>query len=257
MNEKKAIVFFFVVVVFFFCFSFLLLVVVVVVASSTYVVTYVFLSFVLCFGCVCVFFFSYSSFASLTCASVCSYVCDCVCVCLSISTFCCCCCCFFFGGLTVSNAALLAHFVSSFLRFYVVIRGGVFLHFFFTYRTKHVHTCTRTDTDTQTDGRTEGEKCARAASFGKHTQNYFAFFIVVCCCYYYDWLLLLFTFHGMLLGVINKQRQSALHAHTLVRGVGGTIHNFSTLPRCTFWKLASSSSATCSSSLSLFWVVSF
>lgn len=80
MNEKKAIVFFF--VVFFFCFSFLLLLLVVVVASSTYVVTYVFLSFVLCFGCVCVFFFSYSSFASLTCASVCSYVCDCVCMCV-------------------------------------------------------------------------------------------------------------------------------------------------------------------------------
>lgn len=80
MNEKKAIVFFVVVVFFFFfCFSFLLLLLVVVVASSTYVVTYVFLSFVLCFGCVCVFFFS-SSFASLTCASVCSYVCDCVCV---------------------------------------------------------------------------------------------------------------------------------------------------------------------------------
>lgn len=255
MNEKKAIVFFFVVVFFFFfCFSFLLLVVVVV-ASSTYV-TYVFLSFVLCFGCVCVFFFS-SSFASLTCASVCSYVCDCVCVCLSISTFCCCCC-FFFSGASQFQTLPFLRTLFLLFRFYVVIRGGVFLHFFFTYRTKHVHTCTRTDTDTQTDGRTEGEKCARAASFGKHTQNYFAFFIVVCYCYYYDWLLLLFTFHGMLLGVINKQRQSALHAHTLVTGgVGGTIHNFSTLSRCTFWKLASSSSATSSSSLSLFWVVSF
>lgn len=127
---------------------------------------------------------------------------------------------FFFGGLTVSNAALLAHFVSSFSFLRCNSRGSL-SPLFFTYRTKHVHTCTRTDTDTQTDGRTEGEKCARAASFGKHTQNYFAFFIVVCYCYYYDWLLLLFTFHGMLLGVINKQRQSALHAHTLVtRGWG-------------------------------------
>lgn len=128
----------------------------------------------------------------------------------------------FFGGLTVSNAALLAHFVSSFLRFYVVIRGGVFLHFFFLVSNKtrtHVHTYRHG----HTDGRTEGEKCARAASFGKHTQNYFAFFIVVCYCYYYDWLLLLFTFHGMLLGVINKQRQSALHAHTLVTGGGGEL----------------------------------
>lgn len=253
MNEKKAIVFFFVVVVFFFfCFSFLLLVVVVV-AASTYV-TYVFLSFVLCFGCVCVFFFS-SSFASLTCASVCSYVCDCVCVCVfqfplfaAVVVF--------FSGASQFQTLPFLRTLFLLFRFYVVIRGGVFLHFFF-----HVSNKTRTHVHTyrhgHTDGRTEGEKCARAASFGKHTQNYFAFFIVVCYCYYYGWLLLLFTFHGMLLGVINKQRQSALHAHTLVRGVGGTIHNFSTLPRCTFWKLASSSSATSSSSLSLFWVVSF
>lgn len=224
MNEKKAIVFFFVVV--FFCFSFLLLLLVVVVASSTYVVTYVFLSFVLCFGCVCVFFFSYSSFASLTCASVCSYVCDCVCVCVFQFPLFAAVVVVFFSGASQFQTLPFLRTLFLLFRFYVVIRGGVFLHFFFTYRTKHVHTCTRTDTDTQTDGRTEGEKCARAASFGKHTQNYFAFFIVVCYCYYYDWLLLLFTFHGMLLGVINKQKQSALHAHTLVTGGGGNYSQF-------------------------------
>lgn len=131
---------------------------------------------------------------------------------------------FFFGGLTVSNAALLAHFVSSFSFLRCNSRGSLSPLFF------HVSNKTRTHVHTyrhgHTDGRTEGEKCARAASFGKHTQNYFAFFIVVCYCYYYDWLLLLFTFHGMLLGVINKQRQSALHAHTLVRGGGGNYSQF-------------------------------
>lgn len=222
MNEKKAIVFFFVVVFFFFCFSFLLLVVVVVVASSTYVVTYVFLSFVLCFGCVCVFFFSYSSFASLTCASVCSYVCDCVCVCVFQFPLFAAVVVVFFSGASQFQTLPFLRTLFLLFRFYVVIRGGVFLHFFF-----HISNKTRTHVHTyrhgHTDGRTEGEKCARAASFGKHTQNYFAFFIVVCYCYYYDWLLLLFTFHGMLLDVINKQRQSALHAHTLVRGEWGEL----------------------------------
>lgn len=158
MNEKKAIVFFFVVVFFFFCFSFLLLVVVVVVASSTYV----FLSFVLCFGCVCVFFFSYSSFASLTCASVCSYVCDCVCVCVfqfplfaAVVVVV-----FFFGGLTVSNAALLAHFVSSFSFLRCNSRGSLSPLFF------HVSNKTRTHVHTyrhgHTDGRTDGGRKVRA-----------------------------------------------------------------------------------------------
>lgn len=160
MNEKKAIVFFFVVVFFFFCFSFLLLVVVVVVASSTYV-TYVFLSFVLCFGCVCVFFFSYSSFASLTCASVCSYVCDCVCVCLSISTFCCCCCCCFFRGphsFKRCPSCALCFFFSSFLR--CNSRGSLSPLFF------HVSNKTRTHVHTyrhgHTDGRTDGGRKVRA-----------------------------------------------------------------------------------------------
>lgn len=157
MNEKKAIVFFFVVVVFFFCFSFLLLLVVVV-ASSTYVVTYVFLSFVLCFGCVCVFFFSYSSFASLTCASVCSYVCDCVCVSFNFH--------FllllllFFSGASQFQTLPFLRTLFLLFRFYVVIRGGVFLHFF------HVSNKTRTHVHTyrhgHTDGRTDGGRKVRA-----------------------------------------------------------------------------------------------
>lgn len=131
----------------------------------------------------------------------------------------------FFSGASQFQTLPFLRTLFLLFRFYVVIRGGVFLHFFF-----HVSNKTRTHVHTyrhgHTDGRTEGEKCARAASFGKHTQNYFAFFIVVCYCYYYDWLLLLFTFHGMLLGVINKQRQSALHAHTLVTGGGGNYSQF-------------------------------
>lgn len=213
MNEKKAIVFFFVVVVFFFCFSFLLLWWWLLLRRT-----------------------SRTSFSRSSCVlvvSVCSSsprrslrsparlfarMCVIVCVCVFQFPLFAAVIVFFFGGLTVSNAALLAHFVSSFSFLCCNSRGSLSPLFF------HVSNKTRTHVHTyrhgHTDGRTEGEKCARAASFGKHTQNYFAFFIVVCYCYYYDWLLLLFTFHGMLLGVINKQRQSALHAHTLVRGWG-------------------------------------
>lgn len=185
MNEKKAIVFFFFVV--FFCFSFLLLVVVVV--TSTYV-TYVFLSPSLPLSC-CVLFVSVCSssppWRTLTCVCFARlvYVCVCAAVCLSISTFCCRCCCFRFffrGPHCASNAALLAHLVSS-LTF--VIRGGVFLHFFFAAAAacieQNTHVQTRTQhTHRRTDGfGRKGEKCARAASFGKHTQNYFTFFY--CC----------------------------------------------------------------------------
>lgn len=205
MNEKKAIVFFFVVV--FFCFSFLLRLLVVVVASSTYV-TYVFLSFVLCFGCVCVFFFS-SSFASLTCASVCSYVCDCVCVSFNFH-FLLLLLLFFFGGLTVSNAALLAHFVSSFSFLRCNSRGSL-SPLFFTYRTKHVHTCTRTDTDTQTDGRRE--KSARAPLVLGSTHKTILRFLLLCviaiimigcCCYS--------LFMGCFLALlINRDRVRYMH----------------------------------------------
>lgn len=176
MNEKKAIVFFFVVVVFFFCFSFLLLVVVVVVASSTYVVTYVFLSFVLCFGCVCVFFFSYSSFASLTCASVCSYVCDCVCVSFNFHFLLLLL--FFFGGLTVSNAALLAHFVSSFSFLRCNSRGSLSPLFFSRIEQ---NTYTRAHVQTRTHRRTDGrrEKSARAPLVLGSTHKLFCVFY--CC----------------------------------------------------------------------------
>lgn len=205
MNEKKAIVFFFVVVFFFSC----LLLVVVVVASSTYV-TYVFLSFVLCFGCVCVFFFS-SSFASLTCASVCSYVCDCVCVCLSISTFCCCCC-FFFGGLTVSNAALLAHFVSSFSFLRCNSRGSLSPLFFSRIEQ---NTYTRAHVQTRTHRRTDGrrEKSARAPLVLRSTHKTILRFLLLCviaiimigcCCYS--------LFMGCFLALlINRDRVRYMH----------------------------------------------
>lgn len=206
MNEKKAIVFFFV-VVFFFCFSFYLLLVVVV-ASSTYVVTYVFLSFVLCFGCVCVFFFS-SSFASLTCASVCSYVCDCVCVSFNFHFLLLLLLLLFFSGAFQTLPFLRTLFLL--FRFYVVIRGGVFLHFFFTYRTKHVHTCTRTDTDTQTDGRRE--KSARAPLVLGSTHKTILRFLLLCviaiimigcCCYS--------LFMGCFLALlINRDRVRYMH----------------------------------------------
>lgn len=155
MNEKKAIVFFFF-VVFFFCFSFFLLVVVVV--PSTYVTYTSFSLSVFVLGlCLYVFFFSFSFFVRSP-ASVLLARRMCVCVCVFqfplfavVAVF--------FGGLTVFQTLL------PFLRalgfffvfcFNVVIRGGVFLHFFFLlYRTKHtnVHTYRHGDTHTQTDDR--------------------------------------------------------------------------------------------------------
>lgn len=209
MNEKKAIVFFFVVVFFFFCFSCLLLVVVVV-ASSTYV-TYVFLSFVLCFGCVCVFFFS-SSFASLTCASVWSYVCDCVCVCLSISTFCCCCCCCFFRGPHSFKRCPFLRTLFLLFRFYVVIRGGVFLHFFSRIEQ---NTYTRAHVQTRTHRRTDGrrEKSARAPLVLGSTHKTILRFLLLCviaiimigcCCYS--------LFMGCFLALlINRDRVRYMH----------------------------------------------
>lgn len=202
MNEKKAIVFFFVVVVFFFCFSFLLLLVVVV-ASSTYV-TYVFLSFVLCFGCVCVFFFS-SSFASLTCASVCSYVCDCVCVCVFQFPL------FaavvvvvvFFGGLTVSNAALLAHFVSSFSFLRCNSRGSLSPLFFSRIEQ---NTYTRAHVQTRTHRRTDGGRKVRAH---KTILRFLllcviAIIMIGCCCYS--------LFMGCFLALlINRDRVRYMH----------------------------------------------
>lgn len=158
MNEKKAIVFFFVVVFFFFCFSYLLLVVVVV-ASSTYVVTYVFLSFVLCFGCVCVFFFSYSSFASLTCASVCSYVCDCVCVSFNFHFLLLLLLLLFFSGASQFQTLPFLRTLFLLFRFYVVIRGGVFLHFFSRIEQ---NTYTRAHAQTRTHRRTDGGRKVRA-----------------------------------------------------------------------------------------------
>lgn len=149
MNEKKAIVFFFFCFVVFFSFFFYFLVVV----PSTYV-TRIRLSLA-----VFVLFVSVCSSSPSSCArspaSVLLARPMCVCVRLSISTFCCCC--FFRGPLTVFQTLLLP-----FLRalgfffvfcFNVVIRGGVFLHFFFLNKTHtHVHTYTDTGTHTQTDG---------------------------------------------------------------------------------------------------------
>lgn len=211
MNEKKAIVFFFVVVFFFFCFSCLLLVVVVV-ASSTYVVTYVFLSFVLCFGCVCVFFFS-SSFASLTCASVCSYVCDCVCVCVfQFPLFAAVVVVVFFSGASQFQTLPFLRTLFLLFRFYVVIRGGVFLHFFF-----HVSNKTRTHVHTYRHGhrRTDGrrEKSARAPLVLGSTHKtilrflllcVIAIIMVGCCCYS--------LFMGCFLALlINRDRVRYMH----------------------------------------------
>lgn len=226
MNEKKAIVFFFFVV--FFCFSFLLLVVVVV--TSTYV-TYVFLSpslsLLLCFVSVSVCSSS-PPWRALTCVCFARLVYVCVCMRLCVFQFplfavvvvvfvv------FFRGPHCASNAALLAHLVSS-LTF--VIRGGVFLHFFFSLLLLLVSNKTHTyrhGHSTHTDGRTDsgGGKSARAPLVlgSTHKTILRFFFIVVCYCYYYDCccccccysLLLL-----LLLCVINKQRKSALHSHTL------------------------------------------
>lgn len=147
MNEKKAIVFFFFCFVVFFSFFFYFLVVV----PSTYV-TRIRLSlavFVL-FVSVC------SSFPSCARSPASVLLARPMCVCVSFNfhflllLF------FFRGPLTVFQTLLpflraLGFFVFC---FNVVIRGGVFLHFFSEQNTHtHVHTYTDTGTHTHTDGR--------------------------------------------------------------------------------------------------------
>lgn len=251
MNEKKAIVFFFFFVVVFF--SFLLLLLAGGVCFATYV-TYVFLSPV-CFVCVCVLFFSFA----LTCVClllVC--VCDCV---FQFPLFCCCCCCFFFGGLSLFQTLPFLR-TWFFLRFFlllllnVVIRGGVFLHFFLMLsnnthtrahvlrRTHHAHTRTHRQT---TDGM--GEKSARAPLvLGGTHKTILRLLIVVllvvvvaiimigcCCCYS--------LFAGCFFLFFSKDRERVRVTYTrLLSQGGGNYTQFSTLPRCTFWKLASYSS---------------
>lgn len=150
MNEKKAIVFFFVVVVFFFCFSFLLLWWWLLLRRT-----------------------SRTSFSRSSCVlvvSVCSSsprrslrsparlfarMCVIVCVCVfQFPLFAAVVVVVFFGGLTVSNAALLAHFVSSFSFLRCNSRGSLsplFFHVSNKTRT-HVHTYRHGHTDGRTDG---------------------------------------------------------------------------------------------------------
>lgn len=182
MNEKKAIVFFFF-VVFFFCFS----------SSSSCWWWCWFLrrtsrirlsrSPFLFWVCVCM---CSSSPSPSSCAHLrlfCSHVVY-VCVCVFQFPLFAVVVAVFFGGLTVFQTLL------PFLRalgfffvfcFNVVIRGGVFLHFFCCIE-QNTLTCPRTRTrgHTHADGRSEKSARAPLVLGRQHTQNYFAFFLYCC-----------------------------------------------------------------------------
>lgn len=164
------------------------------------------LSFVrFCFVCVCVIFFSFVR--SPTFVLLVRRMCVCLCGCVSFNFHFLLLLLLFFSGASqcFKRCPSCTHLVSSF--FNVVIRGGVFLHFF-CYSNKthtHVHTYTGTHTHTQTDGR----KSARAPLVlgRQHTQNYFAFFLLLCviaiitigCCCYSLFMGCFFFFFALLI----------------------------------------------------------
>lgn len=130
---------------------------------------------------------------------------------------------FFFGGLTVSNAALLAHFVSSFSFLRCNSRGSLSPLFFSRIEQ---NTYTRAHVQTRTHRRTDGrrEKSARAPLVLGSTHKTILRFLLLCviaiimigcCCYS--------LFMGCFLALlINRDRVRYMH-NTLVRGEVGEL----------------------------------
>lgn len=176
MNEKKAIVFFFVVVVFFFCFSFLFSAG----GGGCFfdVRRHVRLSLVrLVFWlCLCVLLLLVVRFAHLR---VCLLVCVCVCVSFNFHFLLLLLLLLFFSGASQFQTLPFLRTLFLLFRFYVVIRGGVFLHFFFSRIEQNTYT--RAHVQTRTHRRTDGrrEKSARAPLVLGSTHKLFCVFY--CC----------------------------------------------------------------------------